>query len=283
MSDTLDTLYSEHRYLSTLLDILETESARLKPRKVPDYHLLLDIIDYLTHYPDVYHHPREDLLFTTMVDRDDEFEPLLERLEREHRTLKQYNHELFNELTAVVAGRAADRPLMLRSIERYIDAYRQHMDYESREIFPRAKGVLSAADQRKLARKTQAIDDPLFGGEIQYRYQRVGRNLQSRMELAGQDMLTNEFEAIQSSIGRLSRLADTLEDLKDTVTRRGSESWQEQKEMISEHLQRGQGPSVASLPLALIRHHGRHVKEGIAEIRQKLRSGQGDDAAGRER
>ncbi len=283
MSDTLDTLYSEHRYLSTLLDILETESARLKPRKVPDYHLLLDIIDYLTHYPDVYHHPREDLLFTTMVDRDDEFEPLLERLEREHRTLKQYNHELFNELTAVVAGRAADRPLMLRSIERYIDAYRQHMDYESREIFPRAKGVLSAADQRKLAKKTQAIDDPLFGGEIQYQYQRVGRNLQARMELAGQDMLANEFEAIQSSIGRLSRLANTLEDLKNTVTRRSSESWQEQKETISDHLQRGRGPSVVSLPLALIRNQGRHVKEGIAEIRQKLRSGQGDDAAGRER
>ena len=63
LSSLLDTLYNEHRYILSLLDNLEQQSLRLKSGKVPDYQLLLDSIDYLTHYPDRYHHSREDLLF----------------------------------------------------------------------------------------------------------------------------------------------------------------------------------------------------------------------------
>ena len=47
----IDTLYSEHAYIESLLDNLEQESKRLQPGKVPDYPLLLEIVDYLTHYP----------------------------------------------------------------------------------------------------------------------------------------------------------------------------------------------------------------------------------------
>ena len=48
----IETLNSEHRYIHSLLDTLEKQAAKLKPGKIPDYHLLLDIVDYLTHYPD---------------------------------------------------------------------------------------------------------------------------------------------------------------------------------------------------------------------------------------
>lgn len=270
LGDMLETLYSEHHYLASLLDHFEKESARLKPGKIPDYDLLLDIVDYLIHYPEVYHHPREDVLFTTMVEHDDEFRPRFERLERDHQTLKRYNHELFQELTAIVAGRAADRRALLRSIERYIAAYRAHMDYEAREIFPRAKGRLSAAEQKQLDDKTRYIDDPLFGGEIQYRYRRLGRNLQARVEAAGQDLLDSEFSAIQSTIGRLSGLVDSLSDLKSVIERQGSQSWREQKETIRQHLREGGGPDIVSLATELMRNHGRHLRQGVAEIRQIL-------------
>ena len=68
----------------------------MRPGKVPDYHLLLEIVDYLTHYPDQYHHPREDLLFTRMLESDSKFRRKLDRLEREHDTLLHFTHELFN-------------------------------------------------------------------------------------------------------------------------------------------------------------------------------------------
>jgi hemerythrin-like domain-containing protein len=279
LGDILETLYSEHRYLASLLDTLDNEAARLKPGKIPDYPLLLDIIDYLTHYPDQYHHPREDLLFTTMVRRDDAFKPLLERLEREHRTLQLYNRELFNELTQVAAGRAVNRPELLHSIERYGAAYRQHMDYESREIFPRAKGRLSAAERRKLSDKTRYIDDPLFGGEVQYQYRRLGRGLQARVEMAGQELVAREFSAIESTIGKLSEAVDTAESLKTAVKRQSRQCWREQRDTIREHTQVGAGPNLVFLPLALMKNHGRQWREGIAEIRLILRGSGSENAS----
>ena len=109
LRDTLETLYSEHRYMHSLLDAMEEQVKRMKPGKVPDYNLLLDILDYLTHYPDKYHHPREDILFAHMLESDRHFQPKLDRLRREHKTLRHYNNELFNELTHIADGRPVDQ------------------------------------------------------------------------------------------------------------------------------------------------------------------------------
>lgn len=284
LGDILEILYSEHRYLASLLDTLEKENARLKPGKIPDYSLLLDIVDYLTHYPEQYHHPREDLLFAKMAEHDEGFKPLLERLEREHQALQMYNHDLLTELTQIAAGRAVKRPELLRSIKNYIARYRQHMDYESQEVFPRAKGSLSAAHRRKLGEKTLYLDDPLFGGDLQYQYRRLGRSLQTRVEVAGQDLVAREVSVIYSTIGKLSQVVDTVEKLTTAVGRQGRESWREQKDTIRNHAQADAGPNIALLPLALIKGHGRQWREGIAEILQILRdSGDEKDTANRDR
>ncbi len=277
LTDILETLYSEHRYISSLLEALEQEAARLKPRRIPDYHLLLDIIDYLTHYPDQYHHPREDILFGKMAARDKEFAPLLARLEREHKTLQAYNHELFNELTRIASGHAVDRPKLLRSIENYIDGYRQHMDYESREIFPRAKGSLTPADRKILGDKTHYIDDPLFGGELLYRYRRLGRSLGARLDIAGQDLVTREFSAIQDTIEKLSSVVDAAARVKALVKSQSRQSWRDQKATIRDHTRFGDGPNIAFLPFALMKEQGRHWKEGIAGLRQILRESADSD------
>jgi hypothetical protein len=39
LKDTLETLYSEHRYIASLLDTLEQQAERLTPGKIPDYNL----------------------------------------------------------------------------------------------------------------------------------------------------------------------------------------------------------------------------------------------------
>jgi len=273
LDDVLETLYSEHRYLGSLLDTLEKESARLKPRKIPDYRLLLDIVDYLTHYPDQYHHPREDLLFATLMQQDEGLTPLLNKLQQEHRALAAGNHRLFNELTRIVSGQAVDRPELLRSIQHYIADYRRHMDFESREVFPRARGTLTAADRKKLGENTRYIDDPLFGGEVQYQYRRLGRNLGAKVEALSEELVVREFSAIESTIGRLSDAAGTVGRLKTAIGRRGRQSWREQSDTI----RNAQLADLPKLPLKLLKNHVRFVAEGIEEIREILFHGNGRD------
>ena len=36
-----------------------------------DYQLMKDIMHYMRHYPDLFHHPREDVLFGELVRNDD--------------------------------------------------------------------------------------------------------------------------------------------------------------------------------------------------------------------
>ena len=215
LKDILETLYSEHRYISSLLDTLQEQADRLKPGRSPDYHLLYEILDYLIHYPDQYHHPREDLLFAHMLDSDQGFQSRLDRLLREHETLGHYTRELYNELTRAVEGRPVNRPELRQSILRYIDGYRKHMDYESRQVFPQARGTLGAWEIRRLANKTRHVDDPLFGGELQYRYRRLGRNIQARVDIASQRLVAREMRGIEAGIENIARCVDALGKLRE--------------------------------------------------------------------
>lgn len=266
LQDILETLYSEHRYISSLLDTLEWQAARLKPGKVPDYHLLHDIVDYLTHYPDVYHHPREDLLFASMLKQDKGFRERLDRLQREHQALQHYNRELLGELSQITEGRRVDRPGLLQRIKRYTAGYRQHIDYESSEIFPQAKGHLSTRDLEKLSEKTRYINDPLFGGDIQRQYRRLERSLQGRVEVLGQGLIAREMSGIEATIENLSALVDTLGELRAAIGGQIREARQEQLATLREHTCPGDGPNIVRLPLALAINHQRFLGEGFAEI-----------------
>jgi len=205
-----------------------------------------------------------------MLESDSKFRRKLDRLEREHDTLHHFTHELFNELTRIAAGRAVDRPDLLRRIERYIDGYRQHMDYENHQVFPRVKGKLSAADLNKLSAKTRYIDDPLFGGEVQYQYRRLGRSLQARVEVVSQQLIAREMSAVEALIARLSGWVDTLEQVKTTANRRGSENWREQVDTVKAHARFNDGPNIVYLPGALTKNHLRHLNEGFGEMREIL-------------
>jgi hemerythrin-like domain-containing protein len=188
LPDIIDTLYSEHRYIHSLLDTLEQQVSRLVPGKIADYKLLLDIVDYLTHYPDQYHHPREDLLFDALLRNDRNFRKQLQRLKREHETLRKYNGELFDELSGIVAGRRVSQSELRATLDRYVTGYRKHMNFESREIFPLGKGKLTAAELSKLNAKTRYIDDPIFGSSVEQQYSRLARNLQSRLGNLGNSL-----------------------------------------------------------------------------------------------
>lgn len=213
----VETLYSEHQYMGSLLDLLEQEMEKLVPGKIPDYHLALDVVDYLTHYPDRYHHPREDLLFNALLKRDKGFRKQLERLEREHEALRGYNADLFRELTAIANGRRVEQAQLRATLERYITGYRKHMDFESREVFPLANGRLTAAALAKLDARTRYDDDPVFGQSLQRRFRRLARNIDSRLGELGLDLALGELSLIEGLIDRLSEAAQAVQEAGERI------------------------------------------------------------------
>jgi hemerythrin-like domain-containing protein len=270
LAGVIETLYSEHSYFLSLLDTLEQETEKLKPGKVPDYHLLLDIVDYLTRYPDQYHHPREDLLFAKMLSADKNFKTDLERLEREHKTLRSYNDKLFAELKRIAAGRRVDRPELMRNLKRYISGYRQHIEFESKRIFPKAKGELSAADLKQLKARTRYIDDPLFGGEVEGRYRRVGRNVRAAVSSLRTDLVSRQISGIETAVGSASGIVGKIRSLSEGLTEINKLAVKRNISTVRQHLGRDNGTNQIELPGALMRNHRKYLQESFDHVKTVL-------------
>ena len=70
MVKILDDLRQDHRNLAWLWDLLGRELSIFKEGGRPDYDLVEAILDYCINYPDLCHHPKENLIFDKLADRD---------------------------------------------------------------------------------------------------------------------------------------------------------------------------------------------------------------------
>ena len=70
MSASIAFWRAEHTGFAHLLDLLEKKLVAFHTGERPDYDLMLDILQYLGHFPDRYHHPREDIAFDCLVKRE---------------------------------------------------------------------------------------------------------------------------------------------------------------------------------------------------------------------
>jgi hemerythrin-like domain-containing protein len=66
----IERLSQEHRNIEKLLAILERELEVFDRADRPDYEVIRAVISYFEVYPEVYHHPQEDLVFAKLRTRD---------------------------------------------------------------------------------------------------------------------------------------------------------------------------------------------------------------------
>jgi hypothetical protein len=66
----IELLSREHRNIEKLLAVLERELEIFDRGGRPDYEVIRAIVSYFEVYPEVYHHPQEDLVFARLKARD---------------------------------------------------------------------------------------------------------------------------------------------------------------------------------------------------------------------
>lgn len=66
---TIDLLLREHRNIDLLLAALQRELEIFEGGIGPDYEVIRAIISYFEVYPELYHHPQEDLIFEAQGSR----------------------------------------------------------------------------------------------------------------------------------------------------------------------------------------------------------------------
>lgn len=184
MTNDVDKLQKAHAEFAQLLDLLEAQIGLFHRGEQPDYDLVLDIFYYMTHYPDRFHHPKEDLAFARLAKRVPDIEAKVEKLARLHRLIAQSGSRFLEKLDAALAGAMLSRESVEIPALEYIALYRDHMKLEERELFPIARIRLDDGDWANVNAALGADEDPLFGRTVDDRYHVIHRQI-ARMANCG--------------------------------------------------------------------------------------------------
>ena len=138
---------------------------------------MLDIVYYLAQFPDRFHHPREDIAFGKLAERDPSTQIRVRDLLSEHKVIASAGKRLVEQLDGILADAMLERESVTVNAATYIAYYRQHMAGEETDLFPRLEEVLGGEDWKAVDDAITPELDPLFGGEVGQRYQQLHRQI----------------------------------------------------------------------------------------------------------
>jgi hemerythrin-like domain-containing protein len=161
--DILRALAEEHIYQLRVVRLLERQVAAMNQRQTPDYEVMHGVMRYMTSYPDRFHHPKEDLVFRKVMQRDPSARRQVQQLLKEHRSIIERGAELLAVIDRCRAEPGkVDTHAVRKAAHAYIGSLRRHMDVEMLRIFPRAQRVLRARDWAEIEARMKPILDPVF-------------------------------------------------------------------------------------------------------------------------
>jgi len=180
MVDPVAVWHAEHLRFASLLDFIEQQMGAFHDGKDPDYELMHDVVYYLHHYADRYHHPREDAAFARLTKRDPGLSVAINRLLEEHRALEAAGGTLLKYLDDILEDRVIKRATVEAAAATYVVNYRNHLAVEENEVLPHANRTLKPDDWAAAAAAVPAIPDPLFGDDVAERYRELRKWIKSR-------------------------------------------------------------------------------------------------------
>jgi hemerythrin-like domain-containing protein len=170
MAHILDYLQIDHRNMRQLLRILDEELQAYDTRGSADFDLMKQIMEYTLHYPSLIHHPREEMLFRRLLERDPASKGLVGDLTKEHEELARLTHRFAAALHNVAHDVELPRLLFTKLADEYITRSRHHMETEEEKFFPRLLAVFSDEDWADFDGLVTRGYDPLFGTTIEKYY-----------------------------------------------------------------------------------------------------------------
>nr|VFK45141.1 MAG: Hemerythrin-like domain-containing protein [Candidatus Kentron sp. TC]VFK50386.1 MAG: Hemerythrin-like domain-containing protein [Candidatus Kentron sp. TC] len=163
MSGMIKQLHTDHMNMARLLDLIDEQMEVFQTGGAPDYVLMADIMQYMTNYPDLFHHPAEDLIFGRLAELDEGTRPVVTDLMREHVALTSQGEMLLNLLKTIMNEYPVEREDLESGVREYASMLRAHMNREEGRIFPIAREALKEEHWEEIETAMGNMEDPLFG------------------------------------------------------------------------------------------------------------------------
>lgn len=174
MANALGQLRADHKNFARLIELLDDQlAAASDEQRKADFSLMQDMMQYMTRYPALFHHPREDLVFERLVARQASAKPHVDKLLREHRDLADKGEGFLRALRYVVDGELVPRETLESLGKEYLGSYRSHISTEEEQVFPIVATNLLEEDWVAVNEGIEHMADPLFGEVIADDYRRL--------------------------------------------------------------------------------------------------------------
>lgn len=168
--EAIQTLRAEHKTTARMLDLLERQINLFEQTEQPDYDLLKEIIDYFLTYPDLYHHPKENLILDALRRRAPHVAAPVGDIEKEHAEISSRLHDFAHAVVKVLMEMEVSRDSFVAVARGFIDEQRRHMVMEERVFFPAALEALGAEDWEEIDKKISHFRDPLSATESELKF-----------------------------------------------------------------------------------------------------------------
>lgn len=215
----MKTLRAEHRHMANVLALLEQQLEALEAGDVVDSHVLYETMDYITAWPDRFHHPREDIIYSRVAEVDSEAADEVDTLQRDHDTTARQGRELLADIARWQAGEVGDKHL-LKQARAYIAHVFEHMNVEEQVVFPHIESVLSVQDWRDLSAEDSllAVNQPLFGVPVQREYRRMTRKLRRGTRRAVEQAVFGQMIGLGTAMESMEVIASACATARDSAS-----------------------------------------------------------------
>lgn len=170
MPEIIKQLQIDHRNIARLLGILQEQTAHLEAGEYTDLQLIADIMHYFVNYPDIQHHPYEDLIFSSLSIKEPDVVVIVDELNHEHKSMAEDSQKIYEEITQMQGNAIFSREKIVTHLKNYINTYYSHIEREEARLFTLAQKILTEDDWNKINDEIQFVEDPLFGKILNDQY-----------------------------------------------------------------------------------------------------------------
>ena len=182
MRNAIDRIVNDHQHMARLLNYLDFQmfGYREGSDRRPQLKVIVDALDYLHHYPDIFHHPLESRLMARLKPRltRREHRAKFELIEAQHQQMITMTAKLLAGFNAVATGQVMPINLLLANYTLYSDLQREHMALENQFLIPALEDLLTPEDLLAVDDDLKQMPDPLFGAHLWTAYERLYRHVQ---------------------------------------------------------------------------------------------------------
>ena len=144
-----------------------------------DLELLEDVMRYVATYPDVHHHPNEDVVFRKLSDRAPHLRSKISDMLEQHESIIAKGQAFLRLIESIEEDSMVERGHFIAAGRAYLKALDEHMSIEERELFPAARQFLNGEDWDGVERSINRKADPLFDNSMDRDYGRLRQRIEA--------------------------------------------------------------------------------------------------------